>query len=53
MEAAEKLFMEKGYTATTMNGVAAAAGFAKGTLYHYFANKAELLQALGTTLTKR
>lgn len=38
--------MEKGYTATTMNGVAAAAGFAKGTLYHYFANKAELLQAL-------
>jgi len=46
IEAARKLFVEKGYEATTMDEIAAAANFAKGTLYHYFANKAELLQVL-------
>lgn len=46
IEAAEKLFVEKGFDATTMNEVAQEAGFAKGTLYHYFTNKAELLQVL-------
>ena len=46
IEAAGKLFVEKGYEATTMDEIAAAAGFAKGTLYHYFANKAELLKVL-------
>ena len=44
--AAGKLFVEKGYEATTMDEIAAAANFAKGTLYHYFSNKAELLQVL-------
>jgi AcrR family transcriptional regulator len=46
IEAAGRRFVEKGYEATTMDEIAAAAGFAKGTLYHYFANKADLLQAL-------
>jgi AcrR family transcriptional regulator len=46
IETAGKLFVEKGYEGTTMNEIAAAAGFAKGTLYHYFTNKADLLQAL-------
>ena len=46
IEAAGKLFVEKGYEGTTMDEIAAAASFAKGTLYHYFANKAELLQVL-------
>jgi len=46
IEAAEKVFVEKGFEATTMNEVAQEAGFAKGTLYHYFKNKAELLQVL-------
>jgi AcrR family transcriptional regulator len=46
IEAAEKLFVKKGYEATTMNEIAATAGFAKGTLYHYFKNKAELLLVL-------
>jgi AcrR family transcriptional regulator len=46
IEAAGKLFVEKGYNATTMDEIAAAANFAKGTLYYYFANKAELLQVL-------
>ncbi|MBM9616587.1 TetR/AcrR family transcriptional regulator [Desulfobulbus rhabdoformis] len=46
IKAAEKLFVEKGVEATTMNDIAQVAGFAKGTLYHYFKNKAELLQVL-------
>lgn len=46
LEAAGRLFEEKGYEATTMDEIAAAAGYAKGTLYHYFANKAALLNAL-------
>ena len=47
IEVAGRLFVEKGYEATTMDDIAAAAGFAKGTLYHYFVNKADLLHALG------
>ncbi len=46
IEAAGRLFVKKGYEATTMDEIAAAAGFAKGTLYHYFANKADLLLVL-------
>ncbi|MGE4561085.1 MAG: TetR/AcrR family transcriptional regulator [Desulfobulbus sp.] len=46
IQAAGELFVEKGYEATSMDEIAAKAGFAKGTLYHYFANKAELLQVL-------
>ena len=46
LEAAGRLFVAKGYEATTMDEIAASAGFAKGTLYHYFTNKADLLQGL-------
>ncbi len=46
IEAAGKLFVKQGYEATTMDEIAAAANVAKGTLYHYFANKAELLKVL-------
>jgi len=46
VEAAGRPFVEKGYEATSMDEIAAAANFAKGTLYHYFTNKAELLQVL-------
>lgn len=46
IETASKLFMEKGYEATTMDEIAAGAGVAKGTLYHYFASKSELLEVL-------
>lgn len=40
------LFMAQGYEATSMAGVAAAAGVAPNTLYWYFANKDELLIAV-------
>ena len=46
IETASKLFVEKGYETTTMDEIAAGAGVAKGTLYHYFASKTELLEAL-------
>jgi AcrR family transcriptional regulator len=46
LESAGKLFVKKGYEATTMDEIAADAGFAKGTLYHYFSNKADLLLSL-------
>jgi AcrR family transcriptional regulator len=46
LESAARLLVEKGYESTTMDEIAADAGFAKGTLYHYFSNKAELLFSL-------
>jgi AcrR family transcriptional regulator len=46
IEIASKLFIEKGYEATTMDEIAAGAGVAKGTLYHYFASKSELLEVI-------
>lgn len=46
VETAGRLFVEKGFDATTMDDIAAGAGVAKGTLYHYFASKAELLEIL-------
>lgn len=52
IEAAERIFVEKGYEATTMDEIAAAAGFAKGTLYHYFTTKADLLQVLRENFDK-
>jgi len=43
---AAALFARKGYTATTMNEVAAACGVSKATLYHYVSDKAALLEAI-------
>lgn len=40
---AAEFFARQGYTATTMNQVAAACGVTKPTLYHYFADKQSLL----------
>jgi TetR/AcrR family transcriptional regulator len=43
LAAAAALFALRGYTATTMNGVAAACGVSKPTLYHYVRDKHDLL----------
>jgi AcrR family transcriptional regulator len=40
---AAELFARQGYTATTMNQVAAACGVTKPTLYHYWRDKQSLL----------
>jgi len=44
--AALELFVERGYAGTRLEDVAARAGVSKGTLYLYFANKAELFKAV-------
>lgn len=44
--AALELFVERGYAATRLEDVAAAAGVSKGTVYLYFANKEELFKSV-------
>ncbi len=46
LDAAERVFSDKGVTSTSLNEVAAAAGVTRGALYHHFANKLSLLDAL-------
>lgn len=43
LEAALRVFAERGYRNTRLEEVAAAAGVTKGAVYHYFQNKEELL----------
>ena len=42
LEAARKVFAKRGFDQTTVDGIAAAAGIAKGTLYLYFHSKREI-----------
>jgi AcrR family transcriptional regulator len=46
LDAALDLFVEKGFTATRSEEVAARAGVSKGTLYLYFPSKEDLLTAV-------
>ena len=46
LETAGDLFVAKGIETTTMDEIAARAKVAKGTLYHYFTSKEDLLDAL-------
>lgn len=46
LDAAARVFAEKGYERATMADVARAAGFAKASAYHYFDSKETLLYAL-------
>ncbi len=46
LEAAERLFAERGYSATSTAAIAAEAGVATGTVFTHFADKATLLSAL-------
>ncbi len=46
LAAASRLFVERGYAATRMEEIAAAAGVTKGTLYLYFKSKEELFRAM-------
>jgi AcrR family transcriptional regulator len=49
-EAALDLWAEKGFHATRMDEIAAKAGRSKGSLYHHYASKQELLLAIVTTM---
>ena len=44
IEAALRLFRERGYDATTMRAIAAEAGVSVGNAYYYFASKEQLVQ---------
>ena len=44
VDAAQRLFRERGYQGTTMRDVAAAAGVSTGNAYYYFRSKEELVQ---------
>jgi len=46
LEAAERVILQKGTSAMTMDDVAHEAGFSKATLYHYFGNKGEVVREL-------
>jgi len=41
-----ELFLSKGYDSTTMKDVMRQLGIAKGTIYHYFSSKEDLLEAV-------
>jgi AcrR family transcriptional regulator len=45
LDAAERVFAERGYRVATVDDVAAAAGLTKGAVYSHFANKQELFAA--------
>ncbi len=46
MDAAIKLFAKKGFVATTLDDIAVAAEFGKGTIYNYFENKDEIINTI-------
>ena len=46
LDAALKLFAERGFAATRLDAVAAAAGIGKGTIYLYFSSKEDLFRAV-------
>lgn len=46
LDAAEALFLTKGYDKTTINDILRAIGIAKGTFYYYFTSKEAVLDAM-------
>lgn len=52
-EAAWRLFAERGYDDASVNAIIAAAGISKGTFYHYFSSKEEVLDAVVTLISER
>ena len=46
VSAAQELFLEKEYEKTSLQDVMNKVGIAKGTVYHYFNSKEELLEAV-------
>ncbi len=51
MNAAEKLFLDKGVETTTISDIVEQAEVAKGTFYHYFSSKNDMLVALANRYT--
>ena len=53
LDAAAALFVEKGMQATSIEDIAERAGVAKGTFYHYFHDRAAMLEALRRRYSQR
>ena len=53
MNAAERLFLDKGIEATTIDDIARGADVAKGTFYLHFPNKSGLVEALRDRFVRR
>ena len=52
LDAAAKIFAEKGFHRATTKEIAQAAGVSEGTIYNYFANKGDLVIGIITRLAK-
>jgi len=52
LDAAARVFAEKGFHRATTKEIAKTAGVSEGTIYNYFANKADLLIGIMTRLAK-
>lgn len=52
LDTAEKLFYVKGYGRCTVNDILTAIGIAKGTFYHYFKSKEEVLDSIVARYTE-
>ena len=53
LSAAESLFVQKGYTATTVDQICAAAGTTKGAFFHHFKGKEEMALVTIDRFTER
>ena len=53
LDVAEQLFAEKGFDAASTNDIINQIGIARGTLYHHFASKEEILDAIVDRMTRR
>ncbi len=52
LDVAEELFAQKGYDNSSTNDIIAKIGIARGTLYHHFGSKEEILDALVERMTR-
>ena len=52
LDVAEELFVEKGYDSASTNDIIARIGIARGTLYHHFSSKEEILDAIIDRMTR-
>ncbi|RKM61252.1 TetR/AcrR family transcriptional regulator [Butyrivibrio sp. CB08] len=53
LDVAEELFAEKGYDNASTNDIIARIGIARGTLYHHFGSKEEILDAIIDRMTRQ
>jgi AcrR family transcriptional regulator len=53
LDAAFAIFIERGYSNTSLNDIIAGAGYSKGMFYHHFTSKEALLEALFDRITVR